>query len=184
MPKVYTEEEISKLSFVEKQKLAREEGFDIYMKTEEQIDALLTGKTKTGGIRYSRKEAMGISDEVYKELLKNNEQLPKDTFIPAEDYDDWMAIIAKNPIAFNGIDLTNVEGEIVHILSKNKRKVHCVCGAKFSIPDRDSRNNPITIYPCPGVPVVYTDLNGKPRKKQQCLPDGGFRRYIIHEVPK
>lgn len=180
----YTQEELEMMSFPEKQKLAKELGFDVLWLSEEQLDAILSGKTKTGGIRYDRVEAMGLSREDIKELERQRKQIPRDTFIPEEDYADWMKIIAKNPMAFNGVDLTDKTAPVVNILDKHRNHVECACGAVFSIPEKDMNGNPITEYQCPGVLKRVKVPGGGFREVRSCLGEGKFRLYIIHKVPE
>lgn len=182
--KKYTEEEVKMMSFPEKQKAARELGFDVLWMNEDEIDAILLGKTKTGGIRYPRAEIMGLSKEDLRELERQRKQIPRDTYIPEEDYADWMKIIAKNPMAFNGIDLTDKKAPVVNILDKHRKHVQCACGATFSIPERDANGNPVTEYQCPGVIKRIRLPRGGFREVRTCLGEGKFRIYIVHKVPE
>jgi len=182
--KVYSREELSKMLFPEKQRIARELGFSVLWLTEEELDSILSGETKTGGIRYARAEVMGLNEGDIKELQRKREAVPRDTYIPKKDYEDWMKIIAKNPMAFNGIDLTDKKAETVHILDKYRNHVECACGAVFSIPERDMNGNPIFEYPCPGVVKKVRLPKGGFKEVRVCLGEGKFRMYQIHKVPE
>ena len=182
--RIYSKDELKAMSFPEKQDIAKTLGFDVLWKTEEDLDRVLSGKTRVGGIRYSRVDAMGLTQDDIEKLEKKNEQIPQDTFIPEENYDDWMKIIAKSPMAFNAVDLSDHSTETVHLLDKNKKKVQCVCGATFSIPDYDARRNPITSYQCPGVKQTVRDTKGKPRDIWVCLGNNRYRQFAVHQVPE
>lgn len=182
--KIYSKDELDKLSFPEKQRIAKELGYDIVWLTEDELDAILGGETKTGGIRYARAEVMGLSKDDLKEAERKRVAIPRDTYIPKEDYEDWMKIIAKNPMAFNGIDLTDRKAETVHILDKHRHHVECVCGAVFSIPERDMNGNPIHEYPCPGVVKRIRLPKGGFQEVRVCLGEGKFRMFQVHKVPE
>lgn len=180
----YTWEELSSMSFEQKQKVAMDLGYNIKWKSESELERMLTGESRSGGIRYSRVDAMGFTKEEITELKENNEQIPLETFVPEQDYDLWMKIIAKDPLAFNGIDLSDKTAETVHILEKDKDKVECVCGARFSIPDYDFYKNPVTSFPCPGVTETIRGLDGKPRDVKVCVERNKFRQFAVHKVPE
>jgi len=180
----YSAEELKEMDFPKKQAMAKVLGYDVLWKNEDELDQMLSGETKAGGVRYSRIQAMGLSEDEVKKLREGNEQIPQDTFVPEEDWDDWMKIIAKSPMAFNGIDLSNRNADTIHILDKNKKEVECICGAKFSVPSFDNNRNPVTSFPCPGVKTTVRGVDGKPRDKEICMKDGRFRQYAVHEVPE
>lgn len=182
--KKYTQEELKSLTFPKKQKIAKKMGFNVLWLTEDEIDAILSGKTKTGGARYDRVEAMGLNREDVKEIERQKKQIPRDTYIPEEDYEDWMKIIAKKPMAFNGIDLTDKKAPVVNILEKHRNHVECECGAVFSIPEKDMNGNPVTAYPCPGVIKRIRLPKGGFREARVCMSEGKFRLFMIHKVPE
>jgi hypothetical protein len=180
----YTRDELGNYSFTEKQRIARELGYNIKWKTETELDRMLSGESISGGIRYNRVEAMGFTKEDLVALREGNEQIPQDTFVPEMDYDLWMKIIAQDPMAFNGIDLSDKTADTVHILEKDRDHVECVCGARFKIPEYDFNKNPVTSFPCPGVVETIRGLDRKPRDVRVCIERNRFRQFAIHKVPE
>lgn len=98
-----------------------------------------------------------------------------------------MKIIENNPMAFNGVDLTDRTGAVVHHLDSERDpgKIYCECGREIPTPRYDEKGNWIPLVMCPGVPKTIMDLaTKKPMKRLECINELEFRKHVFHRVPE
>lgn len=160
----------AKMTLMDLQEYAREHGIDTYAKTKKDILLELGISERPDVVVFERP----VTTDKLHEIKDMKFMIPKNTVIPKENKEKWLKIIEKEPLAFNGVDLADKTTDIVHVLDPN---IKCVCGAKFSMP------RGIDMMMCPGVEETKI-IKGERVKIAKCLPDGGFRKYLLHGVPE
>ena len=106
--------------------------------------------------------------------------VPMNTIFPEDEFDDWLKIIAKEPFAFNGADLTDRNDEVIQTLHLHNK---CVCGATVDIPINPDNNKPYPIMMCEGVEGTIK-RNGKLISVRKCISAGTFRKFVWHSIPE
>jgi len=161
-------------SFVELQQEAQKRGIDCYGLNKKKLLIALGYATGSQTKAYTRPRPTPEKMQLLKEGQK---QIPGNTIVPKDEYDDWMKIIEQDPFAFNGCDLTDDTAPVIHTI---KRKLRCACGAKIEFPEEHGNIEPITL--CSGIEKTVR-VKGKTMKINECMPGGKFRKFIYHKVP-
>ena len=150
---------------------------DTYAKSRADILVELGVTERRGGKIFVRPQP---SADKLRFLNERNYAAPQNTIFPVEEFDEWLKIVEEEPMAFNGADLSDKKGEIVHTLHAH---VKCVCGAEFTIPNHPELGRPFPVMMCPGMHTTIL-RNGKNFDVMKCFGINQFRKYMFHEVPK
>lgn len=161
---------------------AEKKGHDTYGLSRTDLLTAL-GVTKIAGSKvFIRPQP---SAEKLRYLRERKYPIPMNTIFPVDEFDDWMKLVEEDPFAFNGADLTNMKGPVVHTL---KTEIKCVCGATVIVPKHPETGKYLEVVMCPGVETVIK-RKGRPLLVRRCLgkykvDDNEFRKYVHHDVPK
>ena len=165
------------MNFQDLVNFAEGQGLDTYGKTKIDLLTELGVTGRSGGKVFVRAQP---SPERLRYLVERNYPLPLNTIFPEAEFDDWMKIVAEQPFAFNGADLTNKKAMIQHTI---KPKVKCDCGASIEFPKNPINGEYLEIVMCPGQPATIM-RKGTPLAVRKCYGVETFRKYILHSVPK
>lgn len=149
---------------------------DTYAKSRADLLVELGVTQRKGGKVYIRPQP---SAEKLRYLIERHYAVPMNTIFPEDRFDDWLKLVAHQPMAFNGADLSDKTQEIVHTLDT---KNTCVCGAKVIIRTNPDTGDPFPITMCEGVPSTIS-RNGQAMEVQRCLGTDRFRKYVFHFIP-
>ena len=150
---------------------------ETYSKTRADILVELGVTQRKGGKIFVRPQP---SAERLRYLIERNYIIPMNTIFPEDSFDDWLKIVAEEPMAFNGADLSDKTGEIVHTL---KAQNVCVCGAKVDIPTHPETGDPFPVMMCEGMPGTIR-RNGKIMEVRKCIGTDRFRKFMFHKIPQ
>lgn len=156
---------------------AEKMGIDTYTKPRADILVELGVTERKGGKIFVRPQP---SAEKLRYLLERNYSIPMNTIFPEKEFDEWLKIVAEEPMAFNGADLADNKGEIVHTLH---RKNKCACGATVNFDLHPDTGKPYPIMKCGGVPGTIK-RKGRLIPVMKCISTDAFRKFIWHEVPE
>ena len=152
-------------------------GLDTYTKSRQDMLVELGVTYRRGGKIYVRPQP---SVEKSRYLNENNFAVPANTIFPEDEFDDWLKIVEEHPMAFNGADLSDKSGEIVHTLHAENK---CACGAKVNFPDHPDTGRPVPVMMCTGV-AGKIKRKGRLIDVLKCIHEDSFRKFIFHELPK
>ena len=150
---------------------------DTYSKTRADILVELGVTQRKGGKIFVRPQP---SAERLRYLIERNYTIPMNTIFPESSFDDWLKIVAEEPMAFNGADLSDKTGEIVHTLTVQNV---CVCGAKVDFPTHPETGDPYPVMMCEGTPGTIK-RDGKFLEVRKCIGTDRFRKFVWHKIPE
>ena len=167
--------DIIKLNMQELVDYAEKMHIDTYAKSKADLLVELGVTQRKGGKIYIRPQP---SAEKLRYLIERHYAVPMNTVFPEDRFDDWLKIVALQPMAFNGADLSDKNQEIIHTLDV---KNTCVCGAKVVFGVNPDNNDHYPVAMCPGVPGTIK-RNGQPMEVQRCLGTDRFRKFMLHKI--
>ena len=119
----YDPNKLSKMNYRELQELAKAYSIpEFYLMNEKQLRTAL-GATPDGAVVYDR--AAGMKDEQLRAIRESRSAVPGKTIYFKKDQDKLDKIWARDPLAFNGVDMTDPHRQVVYHFD---RKVKCACG--------------------------------------------------------
>ncbi len=165
-----------KMNFQDLVKYAESKDINTYDKTRIDLLTELGVTERKGGKVFVRPQPTA---EKLRFLIERHYPIPMNTIFPEAEFNDWLKLVAEDPWAFNGLDLTDKKAEIQHTL---KTKNKCFCGATVRFPKHPDSGKPLSIVICGGIPTVI-HRKGKPIEVQKCLTINNFRKWVYHELP-
>jgi hypothetical protein len=120
--------DLSKMDYRQLQQVAKDFNItDWHMMNEKQLRQAL-GAAPDGAVVYDR--AVGMKPEQLREIREARGPIPGKTVYYKKDQAKLDQIWARDPLAFNNVDMTDIHRQVQY---RFERGVKCVCGAKFSI---------------------------------------------------
>ena len=176
---------VEKPDFATLVKEANKKKIDCFEKDRNGLFFSLAGDSKLEGFEKVGVFERNISEKEMKRREDKGEQIPQKTVYQIELESKVLAIIEKNPLAFNGYDFTNDNQTLNYTFSK---KVQCYCGNTFDMVreyQKKTRTEKLSFEV--GGKIIKEDVDIKYCDNPTCLKIGNEfkqRKWIYLEVPE